>query len=129
MRPGLGGGYFVITLHGGCFDALVYHTTLKSAEDAWRAFYGLDDDVNYDDHDPESDNDCLVLYGDFIDVVEGDPDKDDEKFVTRSTEVMHRLHLYSRRDCRHARANAEALMADIERLVHALPSDEAKEAP
>ena len=128
MEPGQGGGYFVLKLHGGCFDALVYHTTLRSAEDAWRAFHELDDDVRYDDYDPESDHDCLILYGDFIDVVDGDPDTDDEKFVTRSKEFNHRMRISERRRFRDIRAALESLKADIDRVTDVLPDDEAEES-
>ena len=124
MQPGLGGGYFVLTLHGGCFDELVYHTTLQSAETAWRAFYELGDDVDYDSHDPESDHDCLILYGDFIDVVEGDPEQDEEQFVTKVKELAHRLSIYQRRRTREAQAKIQSLLEDIGRFTDAFPDDD-----
>jgi|APSaa5957512622_1039677.scaffolds.fasta_scaffold14583_2 hypothetical protein len=55
------GGRLVLTMTGGCFDDLAYHETDESAMKAWRKWHGLGDDVEYDDFENESYDDCYIM--------------------------------------------------------------------
>lgn len=114
------GGYLVLTLTGGVFREIVHHTTFGSAERSWREFHELGSDVDYGRHDPESDNDCLILVVDEIDTIEGDEINDKDRLQARDenekTAAIHSARILRRQ----TRESVDRLREDVQEYEDAL---------